>query len=112
MGGWLGRSGNPPIGIPINYYSTDRVLANLLVARTTGTSDTAGLFYLPYDSNYLATCGAVVKDWSFSGGHVTAPDSVKTACLNWLLNQRVSAGPNDQSNSLIQAANWRTRAVT
>lgn len=108
MGGWLGRY---TMGTPnVIYYSTDRVRTNLLVARTTGTSDTAALFYNPYDSNYLASCGAVVKDWFFSGGHSTPPDSMKTDSLNWLLSQRIPAGLNDQFDSLVQAASWRWRA--
>jgi hypothetical protein len=109
MGGWLGRQNVSSTNVP--YFSTDRVQTNLLVARTTGTSDTSAIFYNSFDTNYLASCGAVVKDWSFSGGHVTAPDSVKTACLQWLLSQRIPAGANDQSSSFVQAADWRSRAA-
>ncbi len=82
---------------------------NLLVARTTGTTDTGGSYYNPSDSNYLAACGAVIKDWSFSGGHQTAPDSVKTACLQWLLSSRIPAAASDRTNSLAQAIDWRSR---
>jgi hypothetical protein len=103
MAGWLGRSGN--------YFSTDRVVTNLLVARTTGTSDSGSLFYLPYDSNFLAGCRAEVKDWYFSGGHTTPPDSMKIDCLNWLLGQRIPASPYDQWDSLVQGGEWRSRAV-
>jgi hypothetical protein len=109
MGGWLGRINDG--GPHVNYYSIDRVQTNLLVARTTGTTDTSTIFYNPLDSNCLATCGAVVKDWSFSGGHSSAPDSVKTDCLSWLLSQRRPAGINDRSNSVAQAANWRSRVT-
>jgi hypothetical protein len=107
MAGWLGRSGGA--NSPVVYYSTDHVQTNLLVARTTGTSDTATLFYLTPDGNYLASCGAVVQDWTFSGGHAAAPDSLKTTALTWLLSHRIPAGANDQSNSLTQAADWRSR---
>ncbi len=107
MAGWLGRVNSGPTNVI--YYSTDRVQTNLSVARTTGTSDTGGLFYLPYDSNYLAAAGAVVKDWFFSGGHTTPPDWMKSDCLNWLLNQRIPPGSYDQSDSLVQAGTWRGR---
>lgn len=101
MGGWLGN---------INFYfSTDRVQTNLLVARTTGTSDTATLFYNPIDSNYLASCGAVVQDWIFPGGHETAPVNVQEAALQWLLTNRIPAGVSDRSNSEVLEANWRSR---
>src|SRR5262249_52991119 len=92
-----------------NYYSIDRVQTNLLVARTTGTSDTGALSYLAPDSNYLASFKVVIKDWFFSGGHATAPDSVKTDCLNWLVTQRTPAGTYDQLDSLVQGATWRWR---
>ena len=108
MGGWLGRINGGP---HVNYYSIDRVQTNLLVARTTGTTDTNTIFYNPFDSNYVATCGAVVKDWSCSGGHSSAPDSVKTDCLSWLLSQRSPAGVSDRSNSVVQAADWRSRTT-
>lgn len=62
MAGWLGRGSS-------GYPTVDRVRANLLVARSTGNTDTSSLFYLTLDSNYLASCGAVIKDWTFSGGH-------------------------------------------
>ena len=59
MGGWLARYPGNSIS---PYCSIDRVQTNLLVARTTGSSDTGAYFYDPFDSNYLASCGAVVKD--------------------------------------------------
>ena len=112
MGGWLGRDFvvgylgalDPPI-----YYSTDRLQTNLLVARTTGTTDAAAAQSNPYDSNFLWGCGAVVKDWSFSGGDQVPPNTVRASCLEWLLNTRTSAGIHDQSNALVQAANWRSQ---
>jgi hypothetical protein len=110
MGGWLGRINTGPASV--TYYSTDRVQTNLLVTRSTGTSDSGAIFYNPFDSNYLASSGAVIKDWSFSGGHVEAPDSVKRSALNWLRTQRIPAGSNDQSNSLVQAADWRSRIAS
>jgi len=106
MAGWLAR-GNQ--GAAVQYYSTDRVQTNLLVARTSGTTDTGALFYNPFDSNYLAYCHAVVKDWSFAGGHSAPPNSVKAACLTWLVSQRIPAAPEDRTNAALLAENWRAR---
>jgi len=104
-----GNEGRGNLGASVQFYGTDRLQTNLLVARTTGTSDTTSIFYSPYYSNYLAYCRAVVQDWSFSGGHTTPPDSLKSACLTWLVNQRVPAGPNDQSNAFVLSTNWQAR---
>ena len=102
MAGWLGRTST--------YYSTDRVQSNLLIARITGDSDTGALYYLAPDSNYVASCGAVVRDWYFQGGHsIGSPDDLKTSAFNWLLSQRVPPGPDDQSYALAQAVSWRSR---
>ena len=106
IAGWLARINN---GASASYYGIDRVQTNLLIARTTGTSDTGAIFYNVFDSNYLATCGAVVNDWSFNGGHSLPATSLLKTCLTWLLNQRVPAGPNDQSNALTLATNWQAR---
>jgi hypothetical protein len=106
MAGWLGR-GN--MGASVSYYGTDRVQTNLLVARTTGTSDTGAIFYNTFDSNYLATCGAVVKDWSFSGGHTVPPSSLFSPILSWLVSQRIPAGPDDRTNAFILSTNWQAR---
>lgn len=108
MGGWLGRPNDPSLGT-VPYFSTDRVQTNLLVARTAGNTDTGAFFYNPYDSNYLASCGAVVHDWIFSGGHQTAPTSIQQAALGWLLTNRIPAGVYDQSNSAVQELDWRSR---
>ena len=107
LDGWLGRENTSASSVA--YFSTDRVQTNLLVARTCGTTDTAGLFYNIYDSNYLASCGAVVQDWYFTGGHAIAPTSVMKSCLQWLVSQRIPAGPGDQTNSAVRAADWRSR---
>ncbi len=109
MAGWLGRGND---GASVSYYGIDRVQTNLLIARTTGTSDTGTIFYNPFDSNYLATCGAVVKDWLFSGGHAVPPNSLLSTCLSWLVSHRIPAGPNDQSNALMLATNWQARITT
>ena len=109
MGAWLGYVNTGPSSV--TYYSTARVQTNLLVARTTGTTDTAGLFYLPYDKNFLTSCGANVADWSFSGGHVIAPTSVQIQCLQWLVNNRIPPGPNDQANATLLASNWLASAA-
>ncbi|HLP77101.1 MAG TPA: hypothetical protein VK327_09295 [Candidatus Paceibacterota bacterium] len=107
MGGWLGRYNLGTTNILC--FSTDRVQTNLLVARATGNSDTTTIFYNPLDSNFLASCSAVIKDWTFSGGHVVPPDSYKQAALGWLLTNRVPAGIYDRSNSVVQEADWRSR---
>ena len=106
MAGWLARGNS---WATVQYYGIDRVQTNLLVARTTGTSDTAALFYNPYDSNFLATCGAVIKDWSFNGGHGTAPSSLFSPILTWLLSQRIPAGPSDYTNAFMLYTNWQDR---
>ena len=104
MAGWLGRTLN-------TYYSTDRVQTNLLVARATGTSDTAGMYYVPLDSNYLASAGVVIQDWFFSGGHQVPSDSIKFECLSWLLSRRTPAAPADRANAAAQAVDWRARLL-
>jgi predicted esterase len=108
MSGWMGRTFG--INGTVVYYGTDRVLTNLLVARTTGSSDAATqLGFLGPDGSYLDSCGAIVQDWTFPGGHAVPPDSLKTTALTWLLNNRIPAGPTDQSNAVAQAASWRLR---
>jgi hypothetical protein len=106
MAGWLAR-GN--IGASVQYYGTDRLLTNLLVARVSGTSDTGAIFYNPFDSNYLASCGTVIQDWTFNGGHVVPPTAVLSNSLTWLVSNRVPAGLDDRSNALAQANDWQAR---
>jgi len=106
MAGWLAR-GN--IGASVQYYGTDRLLTNLLVARVSGTSDMGAIFYNPFDSNYLASCGAVIQDSTFDGGHVVPPTATLSNSLSWLVTHRVPAGPNDRSNALAQANDWQAR---
>ncbi|MDD5141210.1 MAG: immunoglobulin domain-containing protein [Verrucomicrobiales bacterium] len=95
----------------VQYYGIDRVQTNLLVARTTGTTDTAALFYSPFNSNYLATCGAVINDWSFNGGHQVPPSSLFSPIFSWLLSQRIPAGPSDYNNAFLLYTNWQARIV-
>jgi len=106
MGGWLGRGGGYP-----TYQTTDRLVTNLLVARTMGLSD-GGNWVMSLDGSYLSSCGAVIYDVYFAGGHQVPPDTVKSNCLAWLVSQRIPAGPNDQSNALAQASNWYARIAT
>jgi hypothetical protein len=106
MSGWLGRDSGYP-----SYQTTDRVLTNLFVARTTGLSDTGRFGGMAADSNCLASCGAVLQDWWFSGGHTVPPITVLYNSLSWLVNQRIPAGPNDQTNAFAQASDWRARIV-
>jgi hypothetical protein len=103
--GW--RASNS--GTTVQYYGIDRVQTNLLVARTTGTSDTGTVFYNPFDSNYLATCGVVIKDWSFSGGHQVPPSSLFSPILSWLVSQRIPAAPSDYTNAFMLYTNWQSR---
>ena len=107
MAGWLGREEPYPDGS--QYYGIDRVQTNLLVARTTGTSDYGTLIYVPLDSNYLATCGAVIQDWYFDGGHQVPPSSLFPTIFSWLLNERIPAGPSDNANAYMLYTNWQTR---
>lgn len=105
MSGWLGRGSGYP-----SYQTTDRVLTNLLVIRSMGLSDTGRFYNMAPDSNYLASCGAIIHpDQWFAGGHEVPPDSVKSNCLAWLISQRVPSGPNDESNALTQGADWFAR---
>src|ERR1039457_4744362 len=49
-----GNEGRGNLHASVSYYGVDRVQTNLLVACTTGTSDTAAIFYDPYVTNFLA----------------------------------------------------------
>jgi hypothetical protein len=103
MGGWMGVSSYA-------YTPTDQVRSGLWVARAAGTNDLGANSYLVGDKSFLqATCGAIVQDWSFPGGHGVAPDDIKTAALNWILANRTKAGVNDRATALAQAINWRAR---
>jgi hypothetical protein len=106
MAGWLGRVNREAT---VQYYGIDRVQTNLLDARTSGTTDTGATFYNPFDINFLATCGALVKDWSFSGGHSVPPASLFSPIFSWLLSQRIPAGPADDTNAFMLYTNWQAR---
>jgi hypothetical protein len=103
MGGWLGVNNGSP------YPSTCRFQTNLLVARTAGTSDTAGLYYLPLDGDRLSLFNAVLHDTTFSGGHQVAPDATKTDALTWLVSQRNPGDPHDRADAQVQFVNWQQR---
>jgi hypothetical protein len=103
MGSWMGRA-------PGAHQIEDWVQYNLLVARSTGSTDAAAAYYLSSDKNFLTSCGAAVADFSFTGGHVVPPDSQKTEALTWLLDHRTRSGPNDRSEALALATDWRTRS--
>lgn len=106
MGGWMGVKGYA-------YNTTDKVGSGLWVARAAGTSDSGANSYLSGDRSFLQnTCGAVVQDWSFPGGHEIAPDDIKTAALNWILTNRTHAGANDRATALTQAITWRASIDT
>ena len=110
MSGWMGCVYGPQ-GTVV-YYTTSQMQTNLLVARTTGTfDDYTQTNWLAPDGSFLVSCGAQVKDWTFIAGHSIPPDSLKTTCLTWLLTNRIPAGATDETNSLAQADNWRSRAA-
>ena len=98
LSGWLAFQTN----------SVDRYLTNLLVARANGDTDTGANFYLTHDAPHLLSYGVVIRDWSFPGGHVVAPNSVKTECLNWLIGQRLPPPPGAKDQADLQAALWRS----
>jgi hypothetical protein len=106
MAGWLARIAS---GITVHYYGIDREQTNLLVARTTGTTDSGAINYNPFDSNFLATCGVVIKDWSFAGGHGLPPASLYPPIFSWLLTQRIPAGSADYTNAFMLYTNWQAR---
>lgn len=106
VAGWLGRGNS---GASVQYYGIDRVQTNLLVMRTTGSSDTATVFYNPFDSNFLATCNVKITDYTFSGGHSFPPDATLESCMQQLINLHSANGPNDQSNALVLYTNWQAR---
>jgi hypothetical protein len=110
MSGWMGRVFGGPAPV---YYNSDHVLTNLLVARSTGTNDASTqINFKPFDGAFVVSCGAVLKDWWFAGGHTYAPDNLKITALNWLVANRTPAGIYDASNAMAMAADWRTRAAS
>ncbi len=102
MGGWLGESN----GI---YPPEDWLRPGLLVARTTGNTDWGGLNYLTPDAIYMGSCGAIVKNFSFIGGHQVAPPDVQTAAFTWILNNRMQGGPFERATAQAQADAWQAR---
>jgi len=107
LAGWLARINNGPDSV--QYYGIDRVQTNLLIARTTGDMDANTIFYNPLDSNFLATCGVKMVDYSFSGGHQVPPEAVIESCLQWIQTNHVPAAPGDQTNAQAMADNWQVR---
>jgi hypothetical protein len=105
MGSWLGSTTGA-------HEIEEWVQYNLLVARSTGNTDPGATNFLTPDRNFLTSCGAVLMDFSFTGGHVVPPDSHKTEALTWLLNNRTLPGPNDRSEALAQATDWWARIDT
>ncbi|WP_372806149.1 hypothetical protein [Pontiella sp.] len=99
MSGWMGR-------YPNRYCSIDRVQTNLLVARSIGLSDSSS-WPMSYDASYLSQWDSVINDLYFDGGHVVAPDSVKTTALSWLISTRTPASLNERSTATQQAQAWR-----
>jgi len=101
MGGWL--------ELPDGALPSETLPAGLLVARTTGNTDSGGNAWLGHDGLYLGSWNDVVKDWSFTGGHQVAPADIQNAALSWILNTRVKAAANDRATALTQGNSWRAR---
>ena len=106
LAGWLARINS---GTTVQYYGIDRVQTNLLIARATGDMDTNAIFYNPMDSNFLATCGVKIVDYSFNGGHQVPPEAVIESCLQWVQTNHVPAAPGDQTNAQAMADDWQAR---
>ncbi len=104
--GWLGRGNS---GASVQYYGIDRVQTNLLIMRSTGNTDTSSEFYLPFDSNYLATCSVRIQDYPFSGGHEYPPESTLQYAMERLSILHRANGPNDEQNALMLYTNWQAR---
>lgn len=102
MAGWMGRQ-------PGEHQIIDRVQDDLLVARSTGNDDTSAKYFLPYDAQFLGSCGALISNYSFDGGHAVAPDSVKTQALTWILDHRTMPGANDRAEAFALATEWWMR---
>ncbi|MBL9126688.1 MAG: hypothetical protein JNL97_03525 [Verrucomicrobiales bacterium] len=95
FGGWLGDQ----------YGPTDRFLPGLLVVRAAGISDPTGTARAS-DPPYLESYGAVDRVWRYPGGHVMPADPVKRECLAWVIDQRTSAGPDDERDARARADRW------
>lgn len=108
VAGWLGRNITYD-GPAVQYYGIDRVQTNLLIIRTTGSTDTDAQFFDVFDSNFLATCSAKVADLTFSGGHEYPPNSTLETCLQWLIVHHQADGASDQENALTLYTNWQAR---
>ena len=102
MGGWLGRQYSP---------QRDIYLPGLLVARANGDSDTGANFWLGQDYNYLNrfTFADNIRDWSFPGGHVPAPESVQREVLAWMMSLTTASNPAGRDAAREQEALWKAR---
>lgn len=102
MGGWLGQQ-----------YSSQRdiYLSGLLVARANGDADTAANSWLAQDRSYLSGWigSQNIKDWSFPGGHVPAPESVQREVFDWFLSLTVPSTTGQRRLAREQEALWRAR---
>jgi hypothetical protein len=111
ISGVLEMAGSLGVQYGSAYPSTVRLQTNLFIAWTIGDQDPQHN-YFPYDSPFLTnSCSDFAQLWTFAGGHVAPPTSMQVDCLNWLLNSRVLPGANDQSDSSVRAANWRSRVA-
>lgn len=99
MGGWLGGQ----------YYNYDRYRSGLLVARTTGTNDTAAYYYLPLDRSYLERYGVIISDYTFSGGHRVAPVTAQRPAIDWLLENRAPAEEGAYEAAQLARSDWEAR---
>jgi hypothetical protein len=100
MGGWLGQQ-----------YSLQRdiYLSGILVARANGDNDTGANAWLSSDRNYLRnwTDNENIKDWSFPGGHVPAPEFVQREVFDWLIANTMASTRVEQDEAREQEALWK-----
>lgn len=100
MGGWLGREYS---------FERDIYLPGLLVARANGDSDTAANSWLSSDRNYLANwiSSDGIRDWSFPGGHVPAPESVQREVFDWFISRTTPSTAAERDLAREQEALWK-----
>lgn len=98
-GGWLG----------MEYEPWFRHGTGLLVARGAGVDDKGSNRMRNRDSKFLSNFNATIKDWSFPGGHVDIPTSVKIEMLQWLLEERATQAGAEQKIAEAQGTKWNAK---
>lgn len=101
MAGWLGDK----------YSATrDMYLPGLLVARAYGETDHAADNLEP-DRNHLERWlePGDIEDWSFPGGHVSAPESIQREVFDWF-DARVKPSSSEKLDQALKVkAHWMAR---